>query len=274
MQPADTRPMTRRETAVRRFVRDRFGPRGTLALHRHALGLDLLRAPVNVMLSPVFLLVRLAVPLLRRLGALRAAGWLARRRIFLASDLSRHIAAELTDLIADLDAQGIGPKAPPQEVARAAADYAETRNAVSEITTSALVLLAGLALFHRATPGVISLAGPLAEMRARAQAIDDFLLGNWAGGVWYGVFPRDLGMTEVVLTGVALAVVASVVTTFAGLIADPLQLAAGTHRRRIMRLLARLDHAAKAPALEREHWLARLGDLSDACLSLWRSLRG
>lgn len=274
MQPADTRPMTRRETAVRRFVRARFGPRGTLALHRHALGLDLLRAPVNVMLSPVFLLVRLLVPLLRRLGAVRAAEGLARRRIFLASDLSRHIAADLTGFIADLDAQGIGPKAPPQAVARAAADYAETRNAVSEITTSLLVLLAGLALFHRATPGVISLAGPLAEMRARARAIDDFLLGNWAGGLWYGVFPRDLTMTEVVLTGAALAVAASVVTTFAGLIADPLQWAAGTHRRRIMRLLARLDRAAEAPALEREHWLARLGDLTDACLSLWRSLRG
>ena len=41
-----------------------------------------------------------------------------------------------------------------------------------------------------------------------------------------------------------------------------------------MRLLARLDRAAEAPALEREHWLARLGDLTDACLSLWRSLRG
>lgn len=274
MQPADTRPMTRRETAVRGFVRARFGPRGTLALHRHALGLDLLRAPVNVMLSPVFLLTRLAVPVLRRLGAPGAADWLARRRIFLASDLSRHIAADLTALVADLDAQGIGPKAPPEAVARAAADYAETRNAVSEITTSALVLLAGLVLFHRATPGVISLAGPLADMRAQSRAIDDFALGHWAGGLWYGVFPRDLSTIELVLTGVGLAVAASVVTTFAGLVADPVQLAAGTHRRRIMRLLARLDRADAAPALEREHWLARLGDLSDAALSLWRSLRG
>ncbi|MDQ7777981.1 DUF6635 family protein [Paracoccus aminovorans] len=274
MQPADTRPMTRRETEVRRFARARFGLRGTLALHRHALGLDLLRAPVNVMLSPVFLLTRLAVPLLRRLGATRAAGWMARRRIFLPSDLSHHIAQDLTGFIAALDAQGLGPKAPPEAVARATADYAETRNAVSEITTSILVLLAGLLLFHRATPGVISLAGPLADMRAQSQAIQDFALGSWAGGLWYSIFPRELSTLEVILTGVALAVLASVLTTFAGLIADPLQLAAGTHRRRIMRLLSRLDRAAEAPALEREHLLARLGDLTDACLSLWRSLKG
>lgn len=274
MQPADTRPMTRRETEVRRFVRARFGPRGTWALHRHALGLDLLRAPVNVMLSPVFLLTRLAVPVLRRLGAPGAADWLARRRIFLASDLSRHIARDLTGFIADLDRQGIGPKAPPEAVARASAYYAETRNAVSEITTSVLVLLAGLVLFHRATPGVISLAGPLADLRAQSQAVADFALGSWAGGLWYGLFPRELSTLEVIATGVGLAVLASVATTFAGLIADPLQLAAGTHRRRIMRLLGRLDRAAEAPALEREHLLARAGDLTDACLSLWRSLRG
>ena len=76
MQPADTRPMTRREAELRRFVRARFGPRGTLALHRHALGLDLLRAPVNVTLSPLFLLSRLAAPVLRRLRMARAADWL------------------------------------------------------------------------------------------------------------------------------------------------------------------------------------------------------
>ncbi len=43
--PADTRPLTRREAEVRRFVRARYGLRGSLALHRHALGWDLLRAP-------------------------------------------------------------------------------------------------------------------------------------------------------------------------------------------------------------------------------------
>ncbi|MBP8932644.1 MAG: hypothetical protein KBG46_15360, partial [Paracoccus sp.] len=73
MQPADTRPMTRRETEVERFVRARYGLRGTLELHRHALGLDLLRAPVNVALSPVFLLVRLVTPLLRWVGLTGAA---------------------------------------------------------------------------------------------------------------------------------------------------------------------------------------------------------
>ena len=46
MPPAPLRSrLTRRDAALRRFARLRYGPRGTLALHRHAIGADLLRAP-------------------------------------------------------------------------------------------------------------------------------------------------------------------------------------------------------------------------------------
>ena len=52
-----------------------------------------------------------------------------------------------------------------------------------------------------------------------------------------------------------------------------MQVWTGTHRRRILRLLDRLDRAEDAPGIEREHLLARAGDLSDAVLMLWRNLR-
>lgn len=265
--------LTRRRAAVSRFVRDRYGPRGTWRLHRAALGWDLLRAPMNVMLSPVFLLTRLAAWLLVRLGAKRAGAWLGARRVFLPSDMGRVIEADLIRLVADLDAQGIGPDATPGTVRHAAAALAETRNAVSEITTSLIVLAGGWLLFNRATPGVISLAGPLAEIRAHSTAVGDFLLGETLGRAWYWAFPVELSPWEVVATGIALAVAGSLVTTFAGLIADPVQVATGTHRRRILRLLDRLDRAAPAGGIEREHLLARAGDLSDAVLMLWRNLR-
>ena len=274
MRPADTRPMTRRETEVERFVRARYGLRGTLSLHRHALGWDLLRAPVNVALSPVFLLVRLAALPLRWVGLTRAADWLARRHIFLRSDVAQRIEADLGVFLDDLADKDLAPRAIPEMTARAVGNYAETRNAVAEITCSLIVLGSGFLLFHRATPGVISLAGPVAHLRAQAQAVQDFALGSWVGGMWYGAFPTELSTFEVVLTGTVLAMLASVITTFAGLIADPVQLWTGIHKRRVMRLLARLDRAEAGPVLAREHVLARLGDLSDTALSLWRSFRG
>ncbi|WP_207100084.1 DUF6635 family protein [Paracoccus shandongensis] len=263
----------RRRAAVSRFVRDRYGPRGSLRLHRAALGWDLLRAPVNVMLSPVFLLTRLLAWALSRLGARRAGAWLGARRIFLPSDMGRVIERDLLALIAGLDAQGIGPNAPSDAVRHQAAALAETRNAVSEITTSLIVLVSGWLLFNRATPGVISLAGPLAEIRAHSTAVSDFLLGDTLGRAWYWAFPVELSPWEVIGTGIALAVIGSLVTTFAGLVADPVQVWTGTHRRRILRLLDRLDRAEPASGIEREHLLARAGDLSDAVLMLWRNLR-
>lgn len=263
-----------RQRAVAGFVRDRYGPRGTLRLHRAVLGLDLLRAPINVALSPVFLLTRLGAWVCGKVGLHAAGGWLARRRVFLPSDLARLLHDDLTAFLRAMQAEGLAPDIPDADLRRAVSVYTETRNAVAEITTSMIVLIVGVAMFGATTPGVISLAGPVAELRAQRQAIDDFVLGSGLGRLWNGMFPVEPSAAQVAVTGVALAIAASVVTAFAGLLADPLQLWTGVHRRRLMRLLARLDRKAEAPGLEREHLLARSGDLADAALTLWRSLRG
>lgn len=270
--PADTRPLTLRENEVRRFVAARYGLRGTIALHRAAIGLDLLRAPVNVALSPLFLVLRLAAMLLRQCRARRAANWLGARQVFLTTDVARQIEADLKDLFGRLEDQGIAPRAPELTIRNAIEGYAESRNAVSEITTSILVLLAGYLLFYQATPGIFSLAGPVAEMRAHSQAIADFALGSWAGGVWYSIFPAELSTAELVLTGIILSVLASLVTTFAGIVADPVQVWSGIHARRLLRMLARLDRQQGASGLEREHIIARIGDLGDLASSIWRGL--
>ncbi|WBU53791.1 DUF6635 family protein [Paracoccus sp. SCSIO 75233] len=265
-----------RDAEIRRFVRQRYGLRGTLALHREALGWDLLRAPVNVAMSPLFLIVKLLSALLSVMGAKRAAAWLSGRQIFLTSNVAQRIEADLQGFVADLDRKGIGPAAPPDRIRREIAEHAEIRNAVAEITTSVMVFAAGLLMFRRATPGVISLAGPLAEMRAHGSAVENFWLGDRLGRAWYWAFPVELSPWQVIATGVVLALIASLITTFAGLIADPVQSLTGTHRRRLTRLLERLDQAGEQPSsgLAREHILARVGDLSDAALSVLRSWRG
>ena len=267
-------PATRREAALRRFVARRYGLRGTLALHRHALGADLLRAPLNVMLAPVALILQGLGWAAGRLGARRAGAWLRGRRVFLLSDMSRVIAADLTALMADLRAQGLAPDAPPERIARAIRTHVETRNAVAEITTSLIVLATGILLFQRATPGLISLAGPFAELRAHGAAVRDFALGDTLGRAWYWAFPVELSPLYVIATGVMLAVAGSLVTTFAGLVADPVQAWTGLHRRRLSRMLARLDRAQDHDAPAPEHLLARLGDLIDAGLLALRSWRG
>ncbi|MDA8586134.1 hypothetical protein N9L47_07635 [Rhodobacteraceae bacterium] len=265
----------RRQAEIRAFVRANFGPLGALRLHRSAFGADLLRAPANVLLAPFLLIVRLTGLLAKVLRCHNLAAWLSHRKVLLQTNVSRQVATRVIAFIADLDAKGIGITVSEDMLAHEVADYTGVRSAVGEITTTVLVLIAGVFLFQTATPGLLSLIGPVAEMRAYTQAVEDFPLGQGLGKMYYGVFSTDLQAWQVIAIGFVLAMMLSVVTTFAGVIVDPLQVVSGTHRRRLSRLLKRLDVApGRNGGLAREHVTARFADLSDIALNLWRVIRG
>lgn len=273
--PPDTAAAAERKSRVDAFVQEHYGFVGSLRLHRAALGLDLLRAPLNVALAPIFLLSRLTAIAASLLGLKRVAAWLFRRRILLKSDTARaveaHIKAELINTPAQAEAGSAALTVSQQQRLE---DYTAVRSAVSEIATTLIVVVAGFAIFHSPTPGIISLTPLISDHVARASAIDGFALGERLGTLWYSLFPARLAVWSVVAIGIALAMVASLVTTFAGIVVDPIQAALGIHRRRLLRLLSALDTAdGKPPPLAREHLLARAADISDAGVSLIRFLR-
>jgi hypothetical protein len=257
---------------VRAFVWRHFSVAGTLRLHRRALGLDLLRAPVNVALAPLFLTSRVLALVLSVTPAQGLARRLGRWQPFFRTDVGRTVEAlVLREVI--LPRREEGADLTPHQRALLA-DYAGVRSAVAEFSTSLVVLGVGFALFHAMTPGVMSLAPVLTDHAARARAIAEFPLGQGLGGVWYGVFPVALPGWAVGAVAAALLVAGSLVTTFAGVVADPVQAALGIHRRRLMRLLARLDAAEDSgPGLAPEHLLARVSDLTDLGVSLARLFR-
>jgi hypothetical protein len=253
--------------AVDAFVRAHFHFVATLRLHRTALGWDLLRAPVNVALAPVFLLMALIAIAARLVRLRRFSNWLMVRRILLKTSVARTIEISIiTELLQN---------AALTSRSRALIDeYTSVRSAVSEITTSLIVLATGWLLFGSATPGIASLAPAVSDYVVHATAVTNFPLGSTLGGAWYGVFPVSLPIWFVVLTGVALAMLASVVTTFAGVIADPVQAHLGIHRRRLIKLLGKIAKIeGNTSGLAPEHILARLADIMDAGISLLRVLR-
>lgn len=255
---------------VRAFVRRNFSWRGALRLHRASLGLDLLRAPLNVALAPVFLLVRLTALVLMGLRMRRAGRWLAARRILLRSDAARAVERAVFHELLNEREHDSSPAVREQLVE----NYVSTRTAVAEFTTTVLVLGIGFLAFRAATPGVLSLAPLVSDRAALDMAVAGFPLGEGLGRAWYGIFPHDRSGWFIAAVAAGLVVSASVVTTFAGLLADPVQAALGIHQRRLTRLLARIDAAEDAgPELPREHLLARLADISDGAAALFRLLR-
>src|SRR5438874_18376 len=80
-----------RRGRIEAFVDRHFTIAGALALHRRALGWDLLRAPANLFLAGPALAVKLLAWAARRAGMERVAAWLAGRRLLLQTEVAREI---------------------------------------------------------------------------------------------------------------------------------------------------------------------------------------
>ncbi len=289
------------------FVARHFTWPGTLRLHGAALGWDILRAPLNVALSPILVLARALAYLCRRIGWRRCADWLARRRILLRTSVARRVEVLIVTDLLDLPLDKGGATRDPQALARAVlaapqfremirtrstvdeaealghriacalGEYASTRSAVAEMTTTLCVLVFGAVAFQALTPGMISMAPGVADAMARSNAIATFPLGQTFGGMWYGVFAVDTAPWLVGTTVAGLVMIGSVFAAFAGALADPVQSRLGIHRRRLGRLLdtVEVDLLGRRPRpfVAREHFYARALDLWDAVASAFRLFR-
>ena len=127
------------------------------------------------------------------------------------------------------------------------------------------------------TPGVATLGPALAGMLAQQVAIASFPLGAGLGGLWYGLFPAapSFGLVAGLTGGVALA--ASALAAFAGIVADPVQRRLGLHRKRLLWLIDALERRSLDPTssalIVRDHYVARLVDLFDLLGAAYRLAR-
>ncbi|MBS0125031.1 hypothetical protein KB874_13105 [Aestuariicoccus sp. KMU-90] len=305
--PLDLEYFDCRRAMIDDFVARHFTWPGTLRLHGAALGWDIIRAPVNVALSPLLVLTRFAAYLCRSAGWRGTADVLSRRRILLRTSVARRvevlIVTDLLDLPLDEGAAARDPsalaravlaapqframirtrgsaaeaKALGQRIVGSLGEYAGARSAVAEMTTTLCVLVVGALAFQALTPGMISMAPGVADALARTNAIASFPLGQTLGGMWYGVFGVDASAWLVGTTVAGLVMIGSVFAAFAGVFADPLQSRLGIHRRRLGRLLDTLEEEfvgrGDKPFIAREHFFARLLDLWDALASAVRIFR-
>ena len=297
-----------RHQRVSAFVDRHFSLRGSLALHRKAIGWDIARAPINLWLSVPQAGLMLGAAAARRVGAGRVADRLGRQQLLMRTAVADEIAwllqTELLELparhgerLATRDAlaetvladpqvtetlrpllETLGARQEDQElrarVAEAIESYGATRAAAAEITTSLFTLGAGAVTLQKVTPGAISLGPALASALAQHAAVAAFPLGTGLGGLWYSLFP--IAPSAVLAVGVTggLVAVATVATAFAGLVADPVQRRLGLHERRLHRLLDTLERQMSDPAAPafaaHDHYVARLMDLFDLAGAAYR----
>jgi hypothetical protein len=294
------RYIAKRHDKVAAFVDRNYSLIGSLRLHRHALGLDLLRAPANIALAVPYLASQLAAAGLRAAGADRLAGRVRRQKIFfdtdVATELTWRLHTELLQLPYDDGRRRSDEDALASEIladARISAaldtfqaalvrcgkdpefrerlrekidTYTQSRTAAAELANNVLLASAGATLFKQLTPGALSLGPVLAGAVAQQAAIATFPLGAAAGSLWYGLFSAaPSGALVAGITG-GLIGLGAVVAAFAGVATDPLQRALGVHTRRLHRLIDALGVELKGgrQAFQvRDHYAARILDLVD-----------
>jgi hypothetical protein len=292
-----------RNAKVADFVDRNFTLRGSVGLHRAAVGWNIARAPI-IAAPQVGLL--LAARAAAKVGARRVAAQLGSKRVTVHTAVARELAwrlhADLLELpfqddgrvtqrdklaetiMADprieavllpaLQAIGTTGNDPAlrQRVEAAMTEYTRTRGAASEITTTLLNLGTGAFALRKLTPGALSLGPTLAAAIAkRAAAIP---LGGALGSAWAVLFPIGPSVMMVTaLTGGLLAA-SGLLSAFAGVVADPVQRKLGLHQRRLHRMLEALEQQMHDPAapgfVVRDHYVARVMDVFDVTGALVR----
>lgn len=252
------------------FAARHFALPGSLRLHRAALGLDLLRAPLNVLLVGPALFLRLGAALLRWLGIEGLGRWLGRRDLFVETRLSRNIADLVLDELLEM---GDRPEAWRGRARHLIADYVTARHAVAEFAACLVLLAIGLVVLQALTPSAISLGPMLAQEMARREAVAGFWLGAAAGGLWQAWFPATASAAELVATTLAVMLGFALLATFTGLLTDPLQQRFGLHEHRLRRLVDTLERAALGEDVRLalpDPYIARATDIADVVLIAMR----
>jgi hypothetical protein len=295
VRDAVRRYVASRRARVSAFVDHHFSLLGSLALHRNAIGWDLLRAPANLFLAGPALAVKLISRAAQQAGCRRIATWLAGRRVLLETDVAREIewlvATELLEIpcvrrdrtsYRDAIAEAIlaDRRAAERIAALATAEpeirkrlvaaienYVGSRTAAAEITTGVLAAGLGALVVKQATPGLATLSSALAGMIAQQTAIAAFPLGAGLGALWYDLFPVTAGPRLLAVTTAGVFAAGTILAAFSGIIADPVQRRLGLHRTRLMRLLDALEQSLCGEtgrySTLRDHYVARLVDIFD-----------
>ncbi|HEY4041185.1 MAG TPA: DUF6635 family protein [Rhodopila sp.] len=297
-----------RRLRIGRFVDRNFSLRGSISLHRAAVGWDIARAPLNLTMAAPQIGLMVASRAARKLGAPRLASELSSKRLVVDTAVGKELAwrlhadllelpyrsgdrvvtkdalaetiladprvvAALTPALEALGSKGDDP-ALRRRLEAAMSEYGRTRAAATEVTTALLSLSAGALALRKLTPGAMSLGPALAAAIAQRAAVLSFPMGGALGSLWYTLFPvAPSALLVAGLTG-GLFAASTVASAFAGVLADPVQRKLGLHQLRLRRMLDALERQMKDPGapgfVVHDHYVARLLDLFDVANALAR----
>lgn len=270
------RYIAQRRVMVDEFVIKHYSIRGAAKLHRHAFGWDLVKVPLNIVLS-VFNLAMALLTFLADLTLPKSISSKIRRTPFVVKtrmdkELEQLIINELLELPCTEDRQGSNKDAlmkaifddkqlqklinreldafitnhpdakySQEELLQKFLEYSAARTATADLASNAALLLYTKITMGTASFGSLSAGTTLASSVAQSIAISNFWAGSFLGGLYYSHVSVTASLRLVIAMSLLVAVVLAIVATFSGIITDPIQAKLGMHHRRLNKMLDSLE---------------------------------
>ena len=298
------------EMRIEDFVRRNYSFRGALRIHSHAVGWDVIRVPINIAWSVVNLLFA-AVGLIASLLRLRRVrNWIGRIPPGLETDMDRQISwlvvtellqlpyehggkrserdSLMEEILKDLSLRQLidqkleafeEPSKKPdfqRNLKAKLSEYGATRTGSSDAASNAALLITSKLAMGQASYGTIGAGGAVSTLVAKSIAVSNFWLGSTVGSYYYAVVPVAVSMRLFIAVTAVIAIVLALVSTFIGLLTDPIQAKLGIHQKRLRKLISAIGddlHGRGEAKFElREKYVGRIFDVVDVITTLARAL--
>ncbi|NOZ62741.1 MAG: hypothetical protein GXO74_13800 [Calditrichaeota bacterium] len=296
---------------VPEFVSKHFSLRGALRLHKKAIGADLIKGPLNISWSLIYTILRGSGAVLHKFGEKKISRLLREKlppgfETRVQKEIVWLIYTELLELpfqqgrreskkdalleiffsqkaVAEMMTQALKPlksKADDPNVRKALEknlrEYSTSRTAAADLAGTLITLSLGAAAFKKMTPGAMAAGSSLAAAIAQHAAVSNFFLGSTLGSVYYSIFPVSASLGLIAATTGSIMAAMAIVTSFAGIITDPLQAKLGIHQRRLRKFILMLKPILQGKSESkyeiRDRYVARVFDMLDVIKTVTMNL--
>jgi hypothetical protein len=290
-----------RKKRVPEFIDAYFSFKGALRLNTKAFGADLYKTPLNVAWSIPYLSLQASSSLLKKIGlknisqrldkippgletrVQKEINWLIFTELlelpYSQDGRTSHKDALLAEILVhpqiknlfSVELSKIYSKSKNPEYRAALeknlAEYAKSRTAAADLAGGIIALSAGAVAFGQMTPGSITVGSTAAAVIAQNIAVSNFIFGPAAGSLYYSLFPAAASTGLILASTGAVVLALAVLTSFSGLITDPIQSRLGIHKRRLFKLIDCVERQMRgcdgSQLKIRDQYYARVFDLLD-----------
>lgn len=252
-----------KRSQVDSFVQNHFSLQETWKLQKKSVALDIVLYPLNTLWSIPYLTIKKSVEVIDKLGWAPItksldyipSGFKTRYQkqteALITKDFMSSQAAN--DLVRSLEhSAGISKILSPTElteieikisnlITKEIDNHTSSQILITDLTTSAITLLAGKWMFGDGNISVLGMGRKIARKFANDKASEKFFLGKKAGTVFYKAFPVAPTKSQIYFAAASIGLMLTIFSLAAAVLSDPLRKKLGLHHKKLNTLVNNLE---------------------------------